>query len=69
MTVSWGGPRAGSSEMAPNGEGGYDAVIGPFDRAAVGPGGAADVGVTVKSVDDGGRSAEHTTSFTLRSCD
>ncbi len=69
MTVSWGGPRSGSSDMVPNDEGGYDAVIGPFDAGAVGAGQSADVSVTVKSVDRAGKSAEHTASFTLRSCD
>jgi RNA polymerase sigma factor (sigma-70 family) len=69
MTVSWGGPRSGSSDMVPNDEGGYDAVIGPFDAGAVGAGQTVDVSVTVKSVDAAGKTAEHTTSFTLRSCD
>ena len=65
VTASWGGPRPGSKDLAPNGEGGYEAVIGPFDLEAVAPGGSVDVPVTVRSA--GG--VEHTASFTLRSCD
>jgi hypothetical protein len=69
MSVSWGGPRSGSADMVPNGEGGYEAVIGPFGLGTVDAAKSVDVSVTVKSVDTGGKSVEHATSFTLRSCD
>ena len=65
ITVSWAGPRPGSKDLAPNGEGGYEAVIGPFDLQAVAPGGSVDVGLTVRRAGGG----EHAASFTLRSCD